>query len=63
MWRKLYNAMLESGELIELMPDATGVWEEDKKTYTTICEQNEEDMEEGDEISITLLDEYDEDDW
>lgn len=31
--REVYNNFLESGELFELIPNATGVWEKDKRIF------------------------------
>lgn len=55
--RKLYDSLLKNGELLELFPDFTGDWEEDKKAF--IAEQEEVDalIKELD-TDIDLDDEY-----
>lgn len=39
---KEYNLLLESGELLELYPELSGVWEKDKKRFIYMWEQNQE---------------------
>lgn len=40
--KEIYNSFLDSGELVEFLPSATGVWEEDaaafKKLYHDVYE-------------------------
>lgn len=38
-YKKLYEVLLESGELQDFCPNMTGVWEKDKKSF---IEQQEE---------------------
>ena len=40
--RREYNILLDLGELNELYPNLTGIWEKDKKKFTSIWEQNQE---------------------
>lgn len=42
--RELYNSMLESEELWEFIPDATGVWAKDKKVFERIQQELENDL-------------------
>ncbi len=37
-----YQVLLESGELLEMYPELSGSWEEDKTKFTTLWEQNSE---------------------
>lgn len=39
--RSEYNILLDLGELDELYPNLTGIWEKDKKKFTSIWEQNQ----------------------
>lgn len=35
-----YDVLLENGELLEMYPELSGSWEEDKKSFSVIWEQN-----------------------
>jgi len=39
--RSEYNILLDLGELEELYPNLTGVWEQDKEKFIAIWEQNQ----------------------
>lgn len=43
--RELYDTLLDTGELFELLPDATGIWDKDKKMFKAIQDQLEESLE------------------
>lgn len=49
MYKKLYDAMLESEELEILFPNATKDWTKDEKEFIRLCELNNEIDEEQDE--------------
>lgn len=40
--RNEYQALLDSGELLEMYPGLSGSWGKDKKRFTVIWEQNVE---------------------
>lgn len=40
--KKEYDVLLENGELLEMYPELSGSWEDDKNTFTSIWEQNVE---------------------
>ncbi len=40
--KNFYNSCLENGELFLIFPEATGVWEKDKKAFTKYYEENKE---------------------
>jgi hypothetical protein len=39
--KKLYDSLLDSGELFEMFPEAKGEWTKDKKFFTTYYEDNQ----------------------
>lgn len=39
---KEYNILLESGELLELYPELSGIWSKDNKKFTHMWEQNQD---------------------
>lgn len=53
--RSEYNILLDLGELEELYPNLTGVWEQDKENFTFIWEQNQEILK---SIDTKSFDEY-----
>lgn len=38
--KKEYDVLLENGELLEMYPELSGSWKEDKKNFIVIWEQN-----------------------
>lgn len=38
--KREYNALLSNGELLELYPELSGSWREDKDKFTSLWEQN-----------------------
>lgn len=42
-YKKLYNSLLESGDLFDVFPDAVGEWSKDKKEFVDIQNQMEYD--------------------
>lgn len=40
--RAEYNNLLDAGELLEMYPELSGVWQEDKNRFLEIWEQNAE---------------------
>ena len=65
--RDIYDTLLDTGELSEVMPTATGIWEEDKGLFRAIQEGLDEALD-GKEVTdhlalfATDFDEYDDDD-
>jgi len=47
--KKEYNVLLENGELLELYPELSGSWKEDKELFTPIWETNKEAIKNIDE--------------
>lgn len=40
--KREYRALLDSGELLDIFPDFTGVWSKDKKEFIRYQEMNEQ---------------------
>ena len=38
--KKEYDVLLENGELLEMYPELSGSWSQDKNSFTVIWEQN-----------------------
>ena len=58
---KEYNALLESGALLEMFPDLKGNWKDDKKVFTSQHNLNVDfinDVEIGDNEEDYYEDEY-----
>lgn len=55
--REIYNKFLASGELFELIPNATGSWEKDKRIFQDLMPKAEDVTQ-----KITLESILDEDD-
>ena len=65
MLRDIYDTMLDSGDLEEVMPEATGIWENDKVKFAQI-QDNLDDALIGKEREFQdLIDDYweGEDEW
>lgn len=60
--REVYNNFLESGELFELLPNATGVWEKDKRAFQEL-KPRAQDVKQRLDLDILLDEEEDEDDF
>ena len=43
--RDIYDTILDSGDLNEVMPEATGIWEKDKKKFKIIQENLDKSLE------------------
>lgn len=52
-----YNSLLQSGELLELHPELSGIWAKDKEIFTNSWNQNKEAI---DDIEIYIDDDNDE---
>jgi hypothetical protein len=48
--KREYNSLLEGGELLELYPGLTGIWEKDKKIFTELYILNLEVIEDAKNI-------------
>mgnify|MGYP003650680768 CR=1 FL=1 len=40
--RSEYNMLADLGELLELYPNLTGIWEKDQDKFTSVWERNQE---------------------
>ena len=40
--RDIYDTLLDSGDLKEIMPEATGIWETDRKSFQVIQDKLDE---------------------
>lgn len=56
--RKIYNALLESGELKTLYSSMKGVWEKDKKSFVRQYEENERLINDDSLIDLDDFDEF-----
>lgn len=63
--RIIYDTMLDSGDLDEVMPGASGIWEKDKLKFNQIQEDldksvmqefSEADLESGNDSDIDIYD-------
>lgn len=60
--RDLYDTFLDSGELISVMPESTGIWEQDKVLFQSIYSNLDESLLHGvdddEEDDIYIEDDY-----
>lgn len=56
--RKIYNALLESGELKTLYSSMKGIWEKDKKSFVRQYEENERLINDDSLIDLDDFDEF-----
>lgn len=45
MLRDLYDTLLDTGDLQELMPEATGIWDKDKNKFKAIQEDLDKSLD------------------
>lgn len=55
-----YNKLLGSGELFELFPDLSGIWEEDRRVFQKNWEDNQDILNMDVVIDLDDVDEFDE---
>lgn len=57
--RAMYDALVDSGDLNEMFPNLTGVWEKDQKEFSRAYETTEHLLEDDDDdLFEDLNDEY-----
>lgn len=61
--KNIYDSLSDDGGLLEVMPNATGIWEEDKHLFLLIQEGMDQALEGKDNIDTMALfaSDYDED--
>ncbi len=62
--RDLYDTLLDTGELYEVMPNASGIWEKDKTSFKNIQEEFDDIILHSDFNSTSLINDlsYEDDD-
>ena len=62
--RDLYDTLLDTGELYEVMPNASGIWEKDKTSFKNIQEEFDDIILHSDFNSTSLISDlsYEDDD-
>ena len=62
--RDLYDTLLDTGELYEVMPNALGTWEKDKTSFKNIQEEFDDIILHSDFNSTSLINDlsYEDDD-
>ena len=62
--RDLYDTLLDTGELYEVMPNALGIWEKDKTSFKNIQEEFDDIILHSDFNSTSLINDlsYEDDD-
>ena len=62
--RDLYDTLLDTGELYEVMPNALGIWEKDKTSFKNIQEEFDDIILHSDFNSTSLISDlsYEDDD-
>ena len=61
--RDLYDTLLDTGELYEVMPNALGIWEKDKTSFKNIQEEFDDILLHSDSLDTLFTDvNFEEDD-